>query len=238
LVAEFRRRHPNARVDTTSGHSGLNAERLREGIVDVAFIHPAFIGIPGDLPEGVAVRLLARDRVMVALPARHTLAQLEEVPVRALAQQPLVVFPSTPFQSFSLKLEHWLARQMGAKPNFVAHEPPDQALEAVAQSTSLITFANASRATSTPVPGIAYRRLSPELLIDFGLAYFRDDESHLLADLLRLIDEMAPGEPGGVPHGSEVLSSGDVPTEQPTAAGRPQRYVSALGRSNGGLEPA
>jgi hypothetical protein len=49
--------------------------------------------------------------------------------------------------------------------------------------------------------------LSPEPLIDFGLAYFRDDESLVLANLLRLIEEMAEGEPGEVPDGSEVLAA-------------------------------
>ena len=225
LIAEFRRRHPTLQVHTTSGHSGLNAERLRDGAVDAAFVHPGFVGIPGELPEGVAVRLLNRDSVMVALNPSHPLARLEEVHVKALSNESLIVFPSTPFQSFSLKLEHWLARQMGMHPNVVAHEPPDQALEAVAQSASLITFANASRSTSAPVPGIAYRRLAPGLLVDFGLAYFRDDDSPALANLLRLIDEMAPGEPGEVPAGSEVLTS--------SAHG----HTSTEGRTNGGLEP-
>ena len=55
------------------------------------------------------------------------------------------------------------------------------------------------------MPGIAYRRLAPEPLIDFGLAYFRDDESPTMTNLLRLIEEMAEGEPGEVPAGSEVL---------------------------------
>ena len=75
------------------------------------------------------------------------------------------------------------------------------------RSTSLITFANGARATSTPVPGIAYRRLSPEPLIDFGVAYFRDDESPSLTNLLRLIDELSPGQPDEVPDDSVLLGA-------------------------------
>jgi hypothetical protein len=117
------------------------------------------------------------------------------------------MFPSTPYQGFTLELERWLARQMGAEPNVVAHEPPDQAYEAVARSTSLITFANGSRAASAPVPGIAYRPLLPGVLMDFGVAYFQDDVSPTLANLIRLVDEMAEGEPGEVPPGSELLAA-------------------------------
>ncbi len=211
LVAEFRRRYPDVKIETTSGHSGLNAERLREGTVDAAFIHPGFVGIPGDLPEGIAVRLVSRDRVMLALPTNHPLARLEQVPVKALRHEPMIMFPATPYQSFSLKVQQWLARHIGEEPVVVAHEPPDQALEAVALSTSLITIANGSRAESAPVPGVAYRRLVPELLIDFGLAYFRDDESPALVKLLRLVDELAEGEPGDLPEGSELLSAEVAP---------------------------
>jgi hypothetical protein len=82
----------------------------------------------------------------------------------------------------------------------------------------MITFANGARAESAPVPGNAYRRLSPEPLIDFGLAYFRDDESAVLANLLRLIEEMAEGEPGEVPEDSELLAAESGPPGTPSAA--------------------
>ena len=98
---------------------------------------------------------------------------------------------------------------IGTEPNVVAYDAPDQALEAVARSTSLITFTNSARAANAPLPGVTYRRLSPALLSDFGLAYLLDDESPVLANLLRLIDEMGEGGPGEVPAGSELLSIAD-----------------------------
>jgi hypothetical protein len=150
--------------------------------------------------------------------------------VNALRREPLIIFASSSYRDFSGTLERWLAGQIGAEPKIVAHEPPDQALEAVAQSTSLITFANGSRAESAPVPGIAYRRLLPEPLIDFGLAYFRDDESPALANLLRLIEEMAEGEPGDVPDGSEVLAAEIGPPSTTSMAADPApRHAPTLG---------
>jgi DNA-binding transcriptional LysR family regulator len=213
-------------VETTAGHSALNVERLREGVVDAAYVHPGFV----DMPEGIAVRLLCRDRIVLALPPSHHLARLEQVPVKALRGELLIIFASASYRDFSGTLERWLAAQTGMEPKIVAHEPPDQALEAVAQSTSLITFANGSRAESAPVPGIAYRRLSPEPLIDFGLAYFRDDESEILANLLRVIEEMAAGEPGEVSEGSEVLGAEPGPNStRSTAADRALRQSPTVG---------
>jgi DNA-binding transcriptional LysR family regulator len=230
LLAEFRRRYPTTQVETTVGHTGQNAERLRDGTVDAAFIHPGFVDLPGDLPEGIGVRLLGRDRVVLALSPGHRLARLEPIPVMSLRGEPLILFPSSPYRSFTATLERWLAREMGTDPKVVGHEPPDLAFEAVAQSTSLITFANASRAASAPVPGISYRCLSPEPLIDFGVAYYRDDESPALVKLLHLIDEMAEGEPGEVPDGSVLLAAEDVPPNTMTVtAGRPALQPATLG---------
>jgi hypothetical protein len=69
----------------------------------------------------------------------------------------------------------------------------------------------------------------PEPVIDFGLAYFRDDESPVLANLLRLIEEMAEGEPGEVPDGSEVLAAEPGRPTTLSMADRALLQVSTLG---------
>jgi DNA-binding transcriptional LysR family regulator len=197
----------------------LNTEHLLNGRVDAAFVYPGYVG---GIPDSVGVRLLKRDSVLLALSPNHPLARLDEVPLTALRREPLVMYPTSPGLSATRTFAGLIARFTGTEPNIVAYEPPDQALEAVAHSTSLITFANGSRAVSAPVPGIAYRRTSPGLLLDFGVAYFRDDESPTLANLLSLVDEMAKDEPGEVPDGSEIVSAEDVP-------GRVFRQASKIG---------
>ena len=210
VVAEFRRSYPKVQVETTVGNSALNVEHLLNGSVDAAFIYPGYVGGPKAIPDALAVRLLSRDAVLVAMSAKHPLARLDEIPLTALRGEPLVMFPTSPGPSATASFMRMLTRHMGTQPTIVAYEPPDQALEAVAHSTSLISFANGSRAASAPVPGIAYRPTSPGLFLDFGVAYFRDDQSPPLADLLRLIDELAPDGPGDAADGSEVLTAEDA----------------------------
>jgi len=207
VIAEFRRRYPTVQVDTTVGNSALNAESLLNGTVDAAFIYPGFVGMAGGIPDTVTVRLLSRDSVMLAVSPNHPLARLEVIPITALRREPIVIFPTSPGPSATRSFVRVLSRLMGAEPNVVAHEPPDQALEAVARSNSLVTFANGSRATSAPVPGIAYRPIAPAMFIDFGIAYFRDADSPAIANLLGLIDEMAADLPGDLPEGSELLEA-------------------------------
>jgi DNA-binding transcriptional LysR family regulator len=217
VVAEFRRRYPKVQVETTVGNSALNLEHLLNGSVDAAFIYPGYVGGPEAVPDCVVVRLLRRDAVLVAMSSTNPLARLQEIPLRALRGVPLVMFPTSPGPSATSGFVRRLARHMGTQPTVVAYEPPDQALEAVAHSTSLISFANGSRAASAPVPGVAYRPTSPRLFLDFGVAYFRDDESPALADVLRLIEELVPDGPGDAPEGSEVVTADDT-AGHPTAA--------------------
>ncbi len=226
VVAEFRLRYPTVYVETTTDHSGSNVQRLRAGEVDAAFIHPGFVD-PAQLLESMAIRLLRRDRVVVAAPEGHRLARLEQIPATALRGEPLIMLPRSPFMRFSVKLERWLAHHMGEEPNVVAHEPPDQALEAVAGSTSLISFANGSQAASRPVPGIAYRPLAPPVFVDFGVASFRDDELPTLANFLRLIDEMPEGKPDPLPEGGEVLGGEETPASSPFETNRLHVAMSA-----------
>ena len=207
VVAEFRRRYPKVKVETTVGNSALNLEHLLNGSVDAAFIYPGYVGGPDAIPDSVAVRLLSRDAVLVAMSSTHHLARLEEIPLKTLGGEALVMFPTSPGPSATASFVRLLTRHMGTQPTIVAYEPPDQALEAVAHSTSLISFANGSRAASAPVPGIAYRPTSPGLFLDFAVAYFRDDQSPALADLRRLIDELVPGEPGDLREGDEVVTA-------------------------------
>jgi LysR substrate binding domain-containing protein len=198
------------------GNSALNLEHLLNGSVDAAFIYPGYVGGPEAVPDSVVVRLLSRDAVLVAMSSKHSLARLQEIPLKALRGEPLVMYPTSPGPSATAGFVRMLSRHMGTQPTIVAYEPPDQALEAVAHSTSLISFANGSRATSSPVPGVTYRPTSPGLFLDFGLAHLRDDQSPALADLRRLIDELVPDEPGDAPEGSEVVTAEDA-ADHPTA---------------------
>jgi hypothetical protein len=45
------------------------------------------------------------------------------------------------------------------------------------------------------------------MFLDFGLAYFRDDDSPAVLDLRRLVEDMAKGEPGDLAEGGELLTA-------------------------------
>ncbi|MFJ5231233.1 LysR family transcriptional regulator [Kitasatospora sp. NPDC088391] len=89
-LREFRGRHPQVRVRLRVGASNDLSELVRQGALDVAFL-----GLPPGLrPPGVAVRELARGRLVAVVAPDHPLAARRRVPLSALAAEPFVDLPA------------------------------------------------------------------------------------------------------------------------------------------------
>jgi DNA-binding transcriptional LysR family regulator len=146
-------------VETTVGNSALNTDLLMNGSVDAAFIYPGYVGGPGSIPDGVVVRVLSREPVLLAVSSNNPLARLEVIPVKALRGEPLIMFPTSPGPAATVNFVRTLTRHMGAEPNIVAYEPPDEALEAVAHEppetgpwgSSVSPSTTSTFSTGTPV---------------------------------------------------------------------------------------
>lgn len=89
LVPIYRKRWPDVRLELVEMRSPEQPEALREGRIEVGFAC-----LPVDT-SGLVERVLAREPMVVVLPARHPLARRATVPVRALHQQPYVGVPAT-----------------------------------------------------------------------------------------------------------------------------------------------
>jgi DNA-binding transcriptional LysR family regulator len=89
LLAEFRTEHPA--VEVSIRHSGGSSEMARdvlEGRLDLAFI-----ALPGDPPPGVELIPMAREPIMLAVPARHPVAESADVALQTLSDETLVDLP-------------------------------------------------------------------------------------------------------------------------------------------------
>jgi DNA-binding transcriptional LysR family regulator len=203
ILAEFRRRYTDVDVQTSSAASFINLDRMIRGELDTAFI-----AITGAAPPGVEVLWVSRLPLVLALPSGHRLAKLDPVPVSALAGEPFVLYPPATSPTLVPALERWLTRYAGGNLSIVAYEPPDEALQAVAKSDAMMTIVNGGRAQSVPVPGIAYRQLSPSPLVDYGLAHMKDEPSAIVANLLEIAVEVARRKPLDATRNGELLFVG------------------------------
>jgi DNA-binding transcriptional LysR family regulator len=200
IVAEFRRRYPTVTIDASAGDVFANFERVAQGKLDAAFV-----AVPLDVPDGLAVHHVSREPVLVALPHGHRLAALDPVPVAALLGEPLILYPAAMSSGLVASFDRWLSRRAGGPLNIVAYEPSDQAVETVARSGAAITFVARGSSSHASVPGVVYRHLSPSPVTAFGLAYNKGDSGPTLGNLLRIVDEVAGSGQGEIPEGSELF---------------------------------
>src|SRR5260370_4738558 len=85
IVADFRRRYPAVRLETTSGNSHLNAHRVMEDEVDFAFV-----GVPAGSNGEVVVRTIDRQEVVLVMTAANHLAAMQTVPIECLRGEPII----------------------------------------------------------------------------------------------------------------------------------------------------
>jgi DNA-binding transcriptional LysR family regulator len=84
----FGDRHPDVQVKFELVEPGPAQELLAKGAVDVAVTS---LGLAPGPPAGIRTHHLVDDPFLLALPPDHPLADLEEVPVAALAGEPLII---------------------------------------------------------------------------------------------------------------------------------------------------
>ena len=90
MLAAFRAEHPGVEVKLRhAGGSSEMATEVREGRLDLAFV-----ALPSDPPPGVELIPLAREPIMLAVPAEHPLAKRTGIKLAALSEETLVDLPA------------------------------------------------------------------------------------------------------------------------------------------------
>jgi DNA-binding transcriptional LysR family regulator len=87
-IAGFHAAAPQVALSFAQAGTGALLELLQTGEVDAAFIRTT-----SARPEGVAIRRLAEEPVMAALPSRHRLAGRDAVALADLANETFVAYP-------------------------------------------------------------------------------------------------------------------------------------------------
>lgn len=89
-IARFRDRHPGVRVELAVGNSDTLIAALRRGDLDVALL-----GLREQAtPSGVALKVLARERLVGVIPRTHPLASRRRIRLGELADQVFADFPA------------------------------------------------------------------------------------------------------------------------------------------------
>jgi DNA-binding transcriptional LysR family regulator len=88
IIRAYRERYPKVLVSPEQSNTPLLVAGLRKGEIDVAFIRPPLAD-----PEGLAVELLVEEPMVIVLPECHPYAGDGSMPLAALAEETLILFP-------------------------------------------------------------------------------------------------------------------------------------------------
>lgn len=182
VLAAFRSACPQVKLVLHSMDKNEQIEALRQRRISVGFNR-----IITPLPD-IAAELVTTESLLLALPADHPLAALPVVPFTALAEHPLVLFPTGSRPSFIDRVLG-LCQQAGFVPQ-VAQEVGD-AVSAIALVAHRFGACLVSESTAVlNLQGVVYRPLSglPEgTRIDLSCIFRQDDHSAMLAAFLDVV---------------------------------------------------
>lgn len=85
-ITRLRRRYPGVDIQMIERNSAQQVEAVVEEKLDVGFIH----SMP--LPEGIESLVLSEESFLCCLPAHHALAAQRAVAIKALANEPIILF--------------------------------------------------------------------------------------------------------------------------------------------------
>jgi DNA-binding transcriptional LysR family regulator len=179
ILRTFRRRFPTVRLVLREMSTPDQVRAVLDGELHVGLVRPPV------RDEELVMTTLRREPVSVALPQAHALAALDEVPMPALAREPLILYPTHSRPSWAdYMLE--LCRKAHFEPSVVQETLETQAaLSLVAAGIGYTLIPSSARLLR--LPGIAVRPIAPPTPVTKLLAIHRRDVSlPTLAAFLRL----------------------------------------------------
>jgi DNA-binding transcriptional LysR family regulator len=179
LVAELarglRRDRPGLTIELMSSQlSQPGLERLMDGTLD------ALIGRWDFLPSDVDSRVLAREQLLIAMPAGHRLARRRELAPADLADEPWVVLPGGSGATLSNRL-HLLGVEGRFVPRIV-QTAPDSATELLLVDAGVgIALTLSGVRDNLPTAGLVFRPLAPDPgVVEVRLAWRTGNDSPAL----------------------------------------------------------
>lgn len=189
LARAVRERHPLIDLEFQPGRYGATAvAELLRNESDLALARFAHV------PAGVADRLVARDRCVLAVPSAHRLAGQASVGFDDLRDEPMVAFPPELGSAVrDLLVERCQAA--GFTPSFAQPAPDSWTCVALVSAGVGLHFTTASAVARLPLDGVRILEVAdPVPPIAVHLIWRADDDDPALHRVLRTAEEILTAE--------------------------------------------
>jgi len=184
-VRAFRARYPDIMIELTEMNSPALERALLTGGIDLGIVHP-----PIAAPE-LTIRTLPSQRLKLALPASHRLADRDILTVHDLDEEPLLIAPRAIGPSIYDRIIA-LFQNQGVSPRIVQEVTPMTTLTGLVAAGVGMGFVTDGIA-AVGRPGVAFRSIEPEPPdLPIAAAWLSPDLSSPAARFLDIVAEYTP----------------------------------------------
>lgn len=184
ILASFHSQRPDVQFGLYTMNKQQQIDALLERRIDIGFNRL--------VPEtpGIRVEVVARERMLAALPANHPLCEYPSLSLADLEDEPMIVYPNLPVQGLAQEVAEAFKRE-GRRLRV------KQEVEDVLTCLSLVSAGFGVCITTEPaarlgLPNVVYRPLRSQWLreIELNCLYRESDRSILLGEFLSVMREM------------------------------------------------
>lgn len=178
-VRRFRSEHPNVATRLTEMNSGLQIDALLEGRIDVGITRS------DSIPQGIAVHVVSRSPLVIAMPENHRLAARPSVTLGELANEDFVSFPKRTWRSLS-DITNALCEEAGFTPRVSQVATAMQTVLGLVAVGLGIAIVPKSRTLMT-FPGLHVMPLEGDLYSEIRACTRADSENPALEHFLEIL---------------------------------------------------
>lgn len=177
-IRTFRRAYPDVALSLEEANTAPLSQGLREGTLDAAFLRPGDTG-----NEGLQLRLLSEEPLMVVLPSAHPIAERPEIELAMLKNELLLLYPRAVGPA-AYDTVIAACRAAGFEPEFGQSAPQIASLVTLVAAGLGVSIVPASM-SQLAVAGVVYRELAGAApLARLALATRRGDTSRVVQNFV------------------------------------------------------
>jgi DNA-binding transcriptional LysR family regulator len=185
LIREFRHRFPDVDMVLETMIRAQQSETLLDHRLDIALM-------PGPAPQGdFDSEMFVSEQLVVALPARHPLADVGSLSLGALASEPFVLFPTT-MRSRLLEIILAACATASFTPRVVQEAAQIHTLVALVDAGLGITLLPPWAATGNGGQVVFRELVNPAPTYDLMMVWGRNERNALISGLLDVARDIAP----------------------------------------------
>lgn len=180
LLGQFRRLYPDVNLDLQQLTVARQTDSLLRGDIDVGIIRQAITH------PRLATRCIGREAFVAALPLDHRLAAKSQVPLRSLANEPMVAFSRQEAPAIDEQLRR-MCNKAGFSPRIVQEAHPMSTVVGLVGVGAGVAIVPESM-SSLAFQNVAYRPLlGTREISEFFVVWRRDDPALLLKNFLAVV---------------------------------------------------